>query len=90
MAYLLEKKRSALLVEGDEHGHLFPVVSRELWRWSWRAVKRSSALPIPKKKSRVTMVIFFHSSVEGCGGGLGISSREEEVCPSLLLRRREV
>ena len=28
------------------------------------------------------MVIFFLSSVESCGGGLGISSREEEVWPS--------
>ena len=30
----------------------------------------------------MTMVIFFHTSVESCGRGHGISSREEEVCPS--------
>jgi len=28
------------------------------------------------------MIIFFLSSIESCGGGHGISSREEEVCPS--------
>ena len=27
----------------------------------------------------MTMVIFFHTSVECCGGGHGISSKEEEV-----------
>ena len=32
----------------------------------------------------MTMVIFFLSSVESCGGGNGISSKEEEVCPSSL------
>ena len=30
----------------------------------------------------MTVVIFFHTSVESCGDGHGISSREEEVCPS--------
>ena len=28
------------------------------------------------------MVIFLHTSMQSCGGGHGISSREEEVCPS--------
>ena len=31
----------------------------------------------PKKERSVTMVIFFHASVESCGGDPGISSREE-------------
>ena len=30
----------------------------------------------------MTMVIFFLSSVESCGGDHGMSSREEEVCSS--------
>ena len=30
----------------------------------------------------MTMVIFFHTSVESCGGDHGISSTEEGVCPS--------
>jgi hypothetical protein len=30
------------------------------------------------------MVIFFLFSVESCGGGQGISSREEEVCLVVL------
>ena len=30
----------------------------------------------------MTMVIFFPSTVESCGGARGISSREERVCPS--------
>ena len=30
----------------------------------------------------MTMVIFVHSSIESCGGGHGIYSKEEEVCPS--------
>ena len=30
----------------------------------------------------MTMVIFFKTSVESCGGGHGISSCEEGVCPS--------
>ena len=36
----------------------------------------------PKKETSMTVVIFFHSSVESCGGGKGIYSKEEEVCPS--------
>ena len=28
------------------------------------------------------MVIFFQSSVESCGGGNGMSTKEKEVCPS--------
>ena len=36
----------------------------------------------PKKERVMTMVIFFNSSIESCGGGHGISSREEEVCSS--------
>jgi hypothetical protein len=31
----------------------------------------------PKKERVMTMVIFFYTSVESCGGGHGISSREE-------------
>ena len=36
----------------------------------------------------MTMVISFLSSVKSCGGGPGISSREEEVCPSSLEKER--
>ena len=36
----------------------------------------------PKKEEVMTMDILFHTSVESCGGGHGISSREEGVCPS--------
>ena len=35
----------------------------------------------PKNEMEMTMVIFFHSSVESCGGDNSISSREE-VGPS--------
>ena len=31
----------------------------------------------PKKERVMAMVIFFHTSVESCEGGLGISSRGE-------------
>ena len=50
--------------------------------------KRRSALPTPKQERRITMVIFLHSSVESCGGGHGISSREDEVWPSSPKKER--
>jgi len=37
----------------------------------------------------MTMVIFFHTSVESCGGDHGISSREEGVWPSSSKIRKE-
>ena len=36
----------------------------------------------PKKERVMTLVIFFHTSVESCVGDHGISSREEGVWPS--------
>ena len=36
----------------------------------------------PKKERVMTVVIFFHTSVESCEGGHGTSSSEEEVWPS--------
>jgi hypothetical protein len=36
------------------------------------------------------MVIFFLFSVESCGGGQGISSREEEVWPCSSKRERRM
>ena len=36
----------------------------------------------PKKERVMTMVIFFHTSVESCYGGHGMSAREEAVCSS--------
>jgi len=36
------------------------------------------------------MVIFFHTSVESCGGDYGISSREEGVWPSSSKRERSM
>ena len=42
--------------------------------------KRGAALLVLRRV--MTMVIFFHTAVESCGGGLGISSREKKVCPS--------
>ena len=44
----------------------------------------------PKKEKVMTMVIFFHTSVESCEGGHGISSREEEVWPSSSKRERSM
>ena len=38
-------------------------------------------LSSPRKERVMTMVIFFHTSVESCGVGHGISSREEGVFP---------
>ena len=86
MAYLLEKRRSALPVsdgKGDDHGLLNLFLSRELWRWPMPSSSREEEVcpSDPKKEGVMTMVIFFPSSVESCGGGHGISSREEEVCP---------
>ena len=52
--------------------------------------KRRSALATPKKKRRVTIVNFVLSSVESCEGGNGISSREEEVCPSSPQKERSM
>jgi len=42
----------------------------------------------PKREIVETMVIFFHTSVESCGGDHGISSREEGVLPSS--RKKEI
>jgi len=39
----------------------------------------------PRKERVMTMVIFRSSSVESCGGDRGVSSREEEVCPSSII-----
>ena len=36
----------------------------------------------PEKEMVMTMVIFFHTSVEKCGDGHGISSKDEGVWPS--------
>ena len=36
----------------------------------------------PKNERVMIMVISFHTSVESCESGHGISSREEKVCPS--------
>ena len=38
----------------------------------------------------MTIVIFFHTSVESCGGDHGISSREEGVWPSSSKRERSM
>jgi hypothetical protein len=35
----------------------------------------------------MTMVIFFHTSVESCGGGHGISSQRRGVWPSSSKRK---
>jgi hypothetical protein len=42
----------------------------------------------PKKEGVMAMVIVFLSSVESCGGGHDISSREEEVCHSTPKKER--
>ena len=38
----------------------------------------------------MTMVIFFHTSVESCEDGHGISSREEGVWPSSSTQERSM
>ena len=38
----------------------------------------------------MTLVIFFHTSVESCEGGHDISSREEEIWPSSAKRERSM
>ena len=93
MAYLLEKRGSGLLVlKGKEYdnGHLSPFFSRELWRWPMPSSSSEEEVcpSSPKKETVETMVIFFHSSVESCGGDHGISSREEGVWPSRSKRER--
>ena len=72
IAYLLEKRRSALPIpkKKDDHGHL-PIFPQ------WRVVKVAMAYAIIFQ-----MAIFSLSSVGSCGGGHGLSSREEEVCTS--------
>jgi len=49
--------------------------------------KRGSALLV-LRRGVMTMVISFLSSVGGCGGGHGISSKEEEVCHSSPKKER--
>ena len=57
-----------------------PSSSREEWVW-----------PSSSKNERVmTKVIFFHTSVESCGGDRVISSREERVWPSSSKRERSM
>ena len=38
----------------------------------------------------MTLVILFLSPVKSCGGGHGISSKEEEVCPSSPKKERSM
>ena len=44
----------------------------------------------PKKERVMTMVIFFHTSVQSCGGYHGMSSEEEGVWPSSSKRERSM
>ena len=88
LAYILEKRGSGLLVlKGKEYdtGHLSAFFSRELWRWPMPSSSREEEVcpSGPEKNEVMTMVIFFLSSVESCGGDHGWSSREEEVCSVL-------
>jgi hypothetical protein len=91
MAYAFSfwRRVSALLVlrkKAHGHGHLPLFFSRELWRWSWPMPSSSreeeDCPSSPKKEGVMAMVIFFLVSVESCGGGHGIFSRDEKVCPS--------
>ena len=43
----------------------------------------------PKKERSMTMVIFFHASVESCGGGHRMSSKERGGLLWPFLRRRK-
>ena len=95
MAYLLEKRRYALLVRGRKGVRLCP----SSFLLDKRAVevvmayileKRRSALPSPKKKGRMTMATFLLSSVESCGGGHGLRHHllKERSSALLVLSRR--
>ena len=88
MAYLLETRRSALPIP-KETGRLTKatlllssVKSCKGGHGLCHHLREKRGCPSSAKKERVmTMVIFFHTSVESCGGDNGISSREE-VCPT--------
>ena len=79
--------------EKADHGHLPHFLSGELRRWPWplpSSSKEEGVRPSSPKMERVmTMLIFFPSSVESCGGGHGISSRQRRFAfPAFEKKRR--
>ena len=54
-------------------------------------LEKRGAWPSSLEKERgMTMATFLPSSVESCGGGHGIYSREEEVCSSYSQKEEKV
>ena len=79
MAYLLEKRRSALLALRKKGVCPGPSSSFPQWRVSMVAM----ACPSSPKKERVYGLGHFPPpTAASCGGHHGRSSREEQVCPS--------
>ena len=77
--------------EGEDHGHLPPSLSRELWRWSWPMPSPSEEEGVypssPREERVITMATFLPSSVESCEGGHGLGHHLLEKRRSALLVR---